>query len=411
MMWKNVEEAIAAIEKRRHHHSGLELFKKAMSELHDPQDQLQSIHVGGTNGKGSTVNYLRSILQRAGYKVGTFTSPYLISHHDRIRINDLSISDEKLLFYINETEPLWTKYELSMFEIDMLIASLYFRDEKVDVAIFEVGMGGRLDATNVLRKPLVSVITNIGMDHMMYLGDTYEKIAYEKAGIIKDEVDCISASDREDCLNVFELETKRHHSHLIRIASIEHVYVDDYLHFEYQKQSYKLNTKALYQRLNATLAIETIHYLNEKKKFDISEDIIKDGLFYTNWAGRFEMMRAKPLIIIDGAHNLDGIQALVSSLQNYDNIHFVFSCLKDKEGEKMIRELMCISHDIVLCDFENERSDEAQRLAQPFSLKVIKDYREAIDNGMKKDGVLVICGSLYFISLARSYLSKKLNNK
>ena len=178
MMWKNVEEAIAAIEKRRHHHSGLELFKKAMSELHDPQDQLQSIHVGGTNGKGSTVNYLRSILQRAGYKVGTFTSPYLISHHDRIRINDLSISDEKLLFYINETEPLWTKYELSMFEIDMLIASLYFRDEKVDVAIFEVGMGGRLDATNVLRKPLVSVITNIGMDHMMYLGDTYETVSY-----------------------------------------------------------------------------------------------------------------------------------------------------------------------------------------------------------------------------------------
>ena len=123
------------------------------------------------------------------------------------------------------------------------------------------------------------------------------------------------------------------------------------------------------------------------------------------------MMRAEPLIIIDGAHNLDGIQALVSSLQNYDNIHFVFSCLKDKEGEKMIKELMCISHDIVLCDFENERSDEAQRLAQPFSLKVIKDYREAIDDGMKKDGVLVICGSLYFISLARSYLSKKLNNK
>lgn len=410
MMWKNVEEAIAVIERRRHHHSGLELFKKAVAELHDPQDQIQTIHVGGTNGKGSTVNYLRSILQRAGYRVGTFTSPYLISHHDRIRINDISISDEKLLSYINETESLWEKYDLSMFEIDMLIASLYFRDEGADIAIYEVGMGGRFDATNVLQNPLVSVITNIGMDHMMYLGDTYEKIAYEKAGIIKDGVDCISASDREDCLNVFEREADKHHSHLIKIASVDHVHVDDFLYFEYQKQEYQLNTKALYQRLNAALAIETIHYLNEKKNFDISETMIKEGLFDTSWAGRFEIMRQDPLIIIDGAHNLDGIKALVASLQNYDKIHIIFSCLKDKEGEKMLAELRRITQDIVLCEFENERADKAERLAQPFSLKVVEDYRQAIDEGMEKEGVLVICGSLYFISLVRRYLSKKLEN-
>lgn len=196
----NSKEAIQYIEARRHHHSGLDKFKEAMNELNNPQDELKSIHIGGTNGKGSSVDYLRSILNEAGYKIGTFTSPYLVSHHDRIRIDNHPISDERLFAYIKVCEKYFEQYDLSMFEIDMMIACLYFKDENVDFAIFEVGMGGRLDATNILTKPLVCGITNIGRDHMAFLGDTDEKIAIEKAGIIKENVDCIGEVNFKNAL-------------------------------------------------------------------------------------------------------------------------------------------------------------------------------------------------------------------
>ena len=146
-------EAIQAIESKRNNHSDLNKFKEIMNELNNPQDSIKSIHIAGTNGKGSTTDFIRSILQSAGYKVGTFTSPYLISHHDRIRINNVNIDDQRLLDYINQTKVYWDTYDLNMFDIDMMIASLYFKDENVDFAIFEVGMGGRIDATNVLNHP------------------------------------------------------------------------------------------------------------------------------------------------------------------------------------------------------------------------------------------------------------------
>ena len=407
-MWNQGEEAIAAIEKRKHHHSGLELFMKAMAELENPQDTLRSIHVAGTNGKGSTVDFIRSMLNAAGYKVGTFTSPYLISHHDRIRINNVSIEDDRLLSYINETEALWRKYDLSMFEIDMMIASLYFKEEQVDYAIFEVGMGGRLDATNILKKPLVCVITNIGMDHMLYLGDTYQQIAHEKAGIIKENVDCISASDREDCRQVFQKAAHAHHAKLITVSSITNACVREHLFFDYRHVTYQLNTKALYQKFNGALAVETILYLREKGYIEMTDQKIQEGLFHTQWPGRFEIMHQDPLVIIDGAHNLDGIKALVQSMRIYDHIHILFSCLADKQGDKMLAELLNLSQDITLCEFDYYRADKADHLANGLNVRIEKDYRKAIDDGMKKEGVLLICGSLYFISLVRRYLNESL---
>lgn len=409
-MWKTGYEAIEAIENRKHHHSGLDLLSKAMEELGQPQDQVQSIHVAGTNGKGSTVEYLRSMLCTAGYKVGTFTSPYLISHHDRIRINNVPISDEQLLGYINHLEAIWRKYELSMFEIDMMIASCYFVDEQVDYAIFEVGMGGRLDATNILKQPLISVITNIGMDHMQYLGDTREKIAYEKAGIIKENVDCVTASEHLECLNVFKQQAQLHHASLICLAPIEDVQVTDKLQFDYRHVTYQLNTKALYQRLNGALAIETMLQLRNKRNVVITDEQMKQGMLNANWLGRFEVMRQDPMVIIDGAHNLDGIQALVSSMKSYQHVHILFSCLKDKQGKEMLRELFTISKDITLCEFDYYRADTANHLSEGFQVNIEKDYQKAIDDALKKEGVLLICGSLYFISVVREYLMKKLEN-
>lgn len=405
-MWSKGAEAIAAIEKRKHHHSGLDLLVKAMAELENPQDKLKSIHVAGTNGKGSTVDFIRSMLNEAGYKVGTFTSPYLISHHDRIRIDNVSIEEGALLSYINETEALWRKYELSMFEIDMMIASLYFKEEQVDVAIFEVGMGGRLDATNILKKPLISVITNIGMDHMQYLGNTYEKIAAEKAGIIKNHTDCISGEIKEECLKVFEMVCQNHHSSLIRRDAIEHIAVDKTLVFDYRGIHCELNTQAAYQSYNAALAAETILYLREKGYVKIDNQQIKAGLFHAKWLGRFEIMSEDPLVIIDGAHNPDGIKALVHSMRIYKNIHILFSCLADKQGDEMLAELFKLSDDITLCEFDYYRAGKVDLLAESFNVKIEKDYQKAIDEGMKKDGTLLICGSLYFISLVRRYLNE-----
>lgn len=397
-------EAIQVIESKRHNHSDLNKLKEIMNELNNPQDAIKSIHIAGTNGKGSTTDFIRSILQSVGYKVGTFTSPYLISHHDRIRINNVNIDDKRLLEYINQTKKYWDTYDLNMFDIDMMIASLYFKDENVDFAIFEVGMGGRLDATNVLNHPLISVITNIGKDHMQFLGDTLEKIAYEKAGIIKESIDCVTASDSKECIHVFESVCKSNHSKLIHIDSIENIKNENGISFDYKNIRYHLKSNASYQCKNASLAIEVIHQLNNKKIVNISDEQLMNGICNTEWAGRFEVMRKDPLIIIDGAHNEHGISALVDSLKGYENIKIIFSCLADKNGKEMLSKLMQISSDITVCDFDFYRADSSKRLAEGFDVKTEKDYQKAIMEALNHKGTLVISGSLYFVSIVRKYL-------
>lgn len=409
-MFERCSDAISAIESKRRNHGDLSSLKAIMNELNNPQDSIKSIHVAGTNGKGSTTDFIRSVLQSAGYKVGTFTSPYLVSHHDRIRINNVNISDERLLEYIHITEKYWDTHELNMFDIDMIIASLYFKDEEVDFAIFEVGMGGRLDATNILNHPLVSVITNIGKDHMQFLGDTLEKIAYEKAGIIKDNVDCITACDDMGCIEVFKDVCKSKHSKLICIDAIQNIQREEGISFEYKNQSYHLRSNASYQCKNAALAIEVINKLNEEKIVSIEDEIIKNGLDYTEWAGRFEVMRKDPLVIIDGAHNVHGMNALVDSLKGYENIKIIFSCLADKNGKEMLSKLMTITSDITVCDFDFYRADSSERLASGFDVKVEKDYQKAIMDALNHDGTLVISGSLYFVSVVRKYLKDILND-
>lgn len=395
-----IQEAIEKIENRKHHHSGLDLFMKAMEELGRPQDDLRSIHVGGTNGKGSTVDYLRSVLNEGGYRVGTFTSPYLVSHHDRIRIDNQNISDEKLLYYIEKTQDLWEKYSLSMFEIDMMIASLYFKDEDVDFAIFEVGLGGRLDATNVLAHPLVSVITNIGLDHTQFLGETHAEIAYEKAGIIKDKVVCITGEKRQDCLDVFRQCCEKKHTQLRETLDLN----KDVL--MYKNRVFHLKSKARYQMKNASLAIEVIDYLNEIKGIEIRDEVLIRGIAKTQWLGRFEIVREEPLTILDGAHNVEGICALTDSMRDYENIHVLFSCLSDKNGSRMLDGLRKISQDITVCEFDFYRVQKVEGLTLPQDVKVSTDWKQAVDEGLKQKGVFLICGSLYFISEIRKYLSQ-----
>lgn len=408
MAFQNAQEFIDQIENMKHFHKGLDEFVIALDELGNPHLDIQSkvIHVAGTNGKGSTVNYLRSILQTAGYSIGTFTSPYLVQHEDRIRINNEYISDEWILSFANKYWNLIEKHQLSMFEIDTLMACLYFKEKQTDYMIFEVGMGGRLDATNIFPQPLLTIITHIGLDHTQYLGDTFDKIASEKAGIIKQNIPLITHEKREDCLEVFKAICQERHSPMIQCEPVE--ILDDFKHqqFIYKNQLYQLESLARYQCDNAALAIEVIHQLNQKNILHIKEQAIQKGLM-TQWAGRFEKVYEQPVILLDGAHNEDGINALVDSLKQYSNLKIIFSALKDKNSDKMLEKLCSLSEDITVCEFDFYRAQSAEVLAQGHSVKIEKDYRKAIEETLHQEKMTVICGSLYFISLVRAYIFDK----
>lgn len=402
--FKSASEVIETIEKLKNNHKGLDNFTLAMEKLGNVESKLKTIHVAGTNGKGSTVNYLRSILQAAGYRVATFTSPYLVAHNDRIRINDVNISDADLLKYANQTYGLWESYDLSMFEIDMMIACLYFYEQKVDYAIFEVGLGGRIDATNII-DPMISVITNIGLDHVELLGHTHAAIALEKAGIIKPGKDCVTAETREDCLHVFEKTCEEKKCHLHQIAKIQNQHVEENVVFDYRTFTHlNLSTKALYQARNAALAIEAVLILKEKELVKITDQQIVEAVALASWAGRFETVWEKPLVLIDGAHNEHGMQALVETMGQFEKPKIIFSALKDKDTQMMIESLLTLSDDVTICEFNFYRAMSAKQLAHGYPVKVEKDYHKAIDEALKQEKVVLITGSLYFISLVREYI-------
>ncbi len=391
---------------------GFEHFKSAMVELGNPQNDIQCVHVAGTNGKGSTVNYLRSILQSAGYRIGTFTSPHLIVHNDRIRINDIYISDERLLRYGNHFYDFIEANNLSMFEIDMLFAVHYFKEEKVDLALYEVGLGGRLDATNIVT-PLLSIITTIGFDHMELLGNTLKLIATEKAGIIKPKIPVLTAEPKKMCLDVFEAVCLSHESSLLKLGKIKKIKSSEGLKYVYRGLTVHLSTLALYQIPNSATAFEAA-YLLRSMGFKISDQAILDGLDSAHWKGRFEQVSDDPLIIIDGAHNAHGVAALKESVKRLPQpIFIVFSALRDKETDKMIIQMLDVTPHLIVTEFDFYRASTVELLAKDFPVEKIKDPIEAIKKGIlrSKGGSLVITGSLYFISEVRQKILPNLLGK
>jgi len=397
-----IEYMVTRISKGRF---GLDHMQAAVEHLNHPEKNLKYIHVAGTNGKGSTTNYIRSILQEAGYKVGSFTSPYLEVHNDRIRINDFNISDEDLLRLGNLYYPVFEQFELSMFEIDTLIAIIYFTEQAVDYAVMEVGLGGRLDATNIIT-PLVSIITTIGYDHMEILGNTLPKIAYEKAGIIKPRIPVIVGEKKKSCLRIFETICASHSSQLILLDDVHIINKSFPLSFTYQNQTYTLDTLALYQAHNASLAIATAHYLQSIGLY-ISNQAIHLGLAKAHWKGRFEVISTSPSIILDGAHNPHGINAMAHSLNQLKGpLVIVFTALKDKDTRPMLKKLLKYSQEIIVTSFDYYRKASVDDLALDLPVKKIEDPKQAIIEGLKlaQDGTLLITGSLYFITLVRQTL-------
>lgn len=399
---KTANQWVEFIECRTSRGHGVDYFRTYMDSLNIPYSSLKCVHVAGTNGKGSFTNYLRNIVQCAGYRVGTFTSPYLIHHYDRIRINDIDISEEAFLDIANRYAQSWIDWDLGMFEIDMMIACVYFLENDVDLCIFETGLGGRLDMTNIIT-PLLSVITNIGLDHMHILGDTYEQIAYEKAGIIKPHVPIITMEQKEECLKVIEEAALTKHAPLSKLYKPT-VLSTGPIQFVYLRQTYTLASKALYQCDNATLALHASYNL---KDYVILDKHRHKGL-QTIWKGRFEVLRDEPLFIIDGAHNVDGMKALLSSLDDQQEVTFLFSALKDKNFQEMLNLLKKRSEDVRVTVFENKRAFKKADI-EHHHVRFYEDYQEALDACWNCQNRVVVTGSLYFISEVRNYILNKKN--
>jgi len=310
---------------------GATAFKKdltnilAFSEaLNHPQKQFKTIHVGGTNGKGSTSHMLASILQEAGYKVGLYTSPHLKSFTERIKINGQEIPSEKVVDFIAKNKSFLSTQKLSFFEMTVGLAFDFFAEEKVAIAIIEVGLGGRLDSTNIIT-PEVSVITNIGLDHTQFLGETLPEIAFEKAGIIKDNIPVIIGEKQAAVKAVFETKAKEKMAFLT-FAS------DD-------ATAYKTDLLGDYQKNNTKTAVAAIKKL---ENFIISDENIKNGLLNvvknTNLLGRWQVLQENPKVICDTAHNKEGLIYVLNQLkkEEYSQLHIVLGVVNDKKLDDVL---------------------------------------------------------------------------
>jgi dihydrofolate synthase/folylpolyglutamate synthase len=296
--------------------------------LGHPEKQLRCIHVAGTNGKGSTSHLLASVLMEAGYKVGLYTSPHLKDYRERITINGEPISETHVCDFITRNKPFFETHNLSFFEMSVGLAFDYFVKEEIDIAVIEVGMGGRLDSTNIIM-PLISVITNIGLDHTQFLGDTLEAIAFEKAGIIKNNIPVVIGEYVPETKPVFMAKAKETNSEL-------------YLASDLVQEDYPCGLLGDYQFYNKKTVIQTLRVLQEKQLIQVSEDAIKNGFLKvidnTHLQGRWQQLGANPKIICDTAHNAHGLTVVMEQLkkEKYNQLHLVLGVVNDKKLDDIL---------------------------------------------------------------------------
>ena len=327
---------------------------KILDYLNNPQDNFKSVHIAGTNGKGSVSHSLASVFQEAGYKTGLYTSPHLRDFRERIRINGNMIPENNVVEFIDKHKNKLEELELSFFEMTVAMAFDYFKNENVDIAIIEVGMGGRLDSTNII-KPELSIITNISLDHVKFLGDSEDKIAVEKAGIIKKMIPVVIGETQIKTKDVFIEKAKAENSEIFfadKIFQCERITENDIL--DYQSFNiYKNNKEYInelkfpllgnYQNKNLKTIICAIDIL--KNTFSINENHIKNGLFNviknTSLMGRWQIIQKKPLVIADTGHNVAGITEIINQLSeiNYSKLHFVLSVVNDKDIDSILQLL------------------------------------------------------------------------
>ena len=418
----NYEEAINFIQNTNKFGSvlGLDNIRELLERLGNPQDQLRVVHIAGTNGKGSTLAFLAGIFRESGYRAGRYVSPASFSYEERFRINEENISKKDLCFYMEKIKNVaeeMVKDGLShptMFEIETALSFLYFLDKKVDVVLLETGMGGRLDATNVVKKPIATVIASIGMDHMQFLGDTLEKIASEKAGIIKEGCPVISYDNTKEVNEVIKNKAKQMHAKVTFVNSAGIRVLQESLNGE--SFSYRSSDGRWYEKIeipllgrhqinNAALALETLNVI--KNYYCISDFQTEDGMRKTIWRGRIEILEREPMVICDGAHNPDGAKSLLSFLQNNftnQRLIYIMGVLSDKDYEQMVQILAPAADKIYTVAPDNPRALSSRELCNCISKyhqnveerQRLAECLSEVRQKAEKDDVIIICGTLSF---------------
>lgn len=411
---------------------GLDNMSKLLDLLGNPQDKLKIIHVAGTNGKGSTCSFITSILKEAGYKVGTYTSPFLETFTERIRVNEENIPEEdvaRIVTLIKEKIEYMVKEGYSYpteFEIVTTMAFYYYYEQNVDYVALEVGLGGRYDATNIIKSSEVSVIGSISLDHINILGDTVAKIAYEKGGIIKENGVAIVYDQSDEAKDVIKNICIEKNANYIEIkfddinVKKSDIYSQIYDATIMGKRYENLEIKLIgdHQINNSILAISTIKYLQENKNLNISEEDIRKGIMKTRWAGRIERIKDNPIFIIDGAHNEDGAKSLSRAIENNfkeKKLTLLIGMLEDKDIDTVLDILIPKFNKIITTTPDSPRAMDSSQLRD----KVLKYNKNVIDKSNVEDAVdyvlensnsediIISAGSLYMIGHVRSIINNK----
>lgn len=399
---------------------GLERMNRLMELLDNPQNKLKVIHVAGTNGKGSVCRYLYSILQAQGYKVGLYSSPYFESFTEMIESNGKEIEPSEL---IESASDVFKQVDWMLennedspgeFEIITAIAFQYFSKKQLDYVILEVGLGGKGDATNVVEKPLISVITSIDYDHIDILGDTLQKIAYHKSGIIKKNCPVVACVKDKGAFDVINQVAKSHTAPLTKVPynEIDNVKSDlNVYSFEFQLNTYKVGMLGTHQAENAVTALTVIEQF-KNMKINVSQEAIEKGLLNAKQKGRFEIIQTNPTTIIDGAHNVLGMKSLrktMTELFKNKKILLCIGLLKDKEVDEILDIIIPIADKVVVTEPDNERKMAAHDLktkieafhvpcTQFSTIKKAKEYTTTHSTGFD---VILYAGSLYLIGKIR----------
>ena len=391
---------------------GLDRTKALCEALGNPQDSLKFIHIAGTNGKGSTSSMLSSILVEAGYTVGLYTSPFILRFNERIRVNGVEISDDDLANITSIVRPIAEKMtdKPTEFELIPAIPFYYFKIMKCDFVVLECGLGGRYDATNVINTAILSLITGISLDHVAILGDTIEKISWEKAGIIKPHVPVIFGGSNAEALSVIKSEADKAHSPL---STVDHSKIKlvsanlfgstfDFLDYE----NVKIGLLGLYQPKNAAMVLSAVDKLLELG-VNIPKEAVYRGLEKSKWAARFEVIHKDPMIIFDGAHNAEGISSARTSIEEYfkdQKIITISGVLKDKDYKKIASDISSFSKAVFTITPDNPRALSSREYAEVICAEgaeaiACNGISDAISlakaRALRDNTSIVILGSLY----------------
>lgn len=397
---------------------GLDNMRELLARLGNPQDDLKFIHISGTNGKGSALSYMSTILSGAGFRTGRYISPTLYAYRERIQVDGVMIDRESLAALVTVVKEAVDAMEAenkgnpTVFEVETALSFLYFKEQKCDIVVLETGLGGTLDATNVVKTTVMEMISSIGMDHMEFLGGTLQEIAENKAGIIKPHTWVVSAEQDPKAAEVIKRVCREKDCKL----SVVDPYAFQDVHYGYEKQTFtyknwkdvEITLAGTYQVTNAALALEAVEALR-KLGYSLTEEQVRKGMKAAFWRGRFSVIHKNPVVVIDGAHNPAAAKVLKDSLETYfqgKNLHFIMGVFADKDYQSVIEMTAPLAKHIITIETPgNPRALSAVKLKEAVekvnpSVEAAGSIREAVEKSMKntqKDDVIAAFGSLSFL--------------